>query len=54
MDQPRCTFPAPPPPKQYCHPAAFASLSGEKYHRLGVDQHGRSAYGTPSMGARRQ
>lgn len=40
-----CQFPQAPPPRTYCHPAAFSSLNGMQYHRL-LDAYGQSV---PSM-----
>lgn len=41
MPQPACNFPAPPPARVYCSPAAFSSLSGNRYQRIG-DAYGSS------------
>ncbi len=40
-----CPYPGSAPMVIHSMPAAYASLAGERYHRLGVDQFGRSAYG---------
>lgn len=39
--QAQCSFPAPPPKRCYCHPAAFTSLDGRAFHRL-LDAYGSS------------
>lgn len=31
---PECTFPAPPPPRHYCTPAAFTNTDGLRHHRI--------------------
>ena len=31
-----CHFPAPPPYRCYCHPAAFHAVDGRDYHQLTV------------------
>lgn len=36
-----CAFPAPPPKRCYCHPAAFTSLDGRSHSRL-LDAYGSS------------
>jgi hypothetical protein len=39
--QPACTFPAPPPARVYCTPAAFSNFSGNDYQRMS-DAYGSS------------
>jgi hypothetical protein len=39
--QPACTFPAPPPARVYCTPAAFSNFSGNSYQRMS-DAYGSS------------
>jgi hypothetical protein len=36
-----CHFPAPPPKRCYCHPAAFTSLDGRSHARI-LDAYGHS------------
>ena len=37
----QCQFPAPPPKRVYCHPAAFTSVNGSRYQRM-LDAYGQS------------
>jgi hypothetical protein len=37
----QCQFPAPPPKRCYCSPAAYSSLDGRDYQRL-LDAYGQS------------
>ena len=41
MMQATCHFPAPPPKRNYCQPAAFTSLDGRTHQRL-LDAYGFS------------
>ncbi len=41
MMQSSCHFPAPPPKRCYCHPAAFTSLDGRTHQRM-LDAYGNS------------
>ncbi len=36
-----CMFPAPPPKRVYCSPAAFTSIDGRSHHRI-LDAYGNS------------